>query len=119
MVTSAATRRRPGESFRIHEDAPSTADTEMNEQSLRDEEERDDDDAEQEEAEQEEAEAQESEYSESSDDELIVDHNIQQDMERLQNSFPGFRYKYRLIKRIGEGEFSHLRWRRGHCLVQP
>lgn len=45
---------------------------------------------------------QESEYSESSD-EGAVDANVQRDMERLQDSYPGFRQKYRLIKRIGEG----------------
>ncbi|KAK3994416.1 kinase-like domain-containing protein [Cladorrhinum sp. PSN332] len=101
MATSMGTRRRPSQSFRIHEDAPSTEDAEMNEQALRDREEGDDEDAEPEEAE-----AQESEYSESSDDEPVIDTNIQQDMERLQNSFPGFRFKYRLIKRIGEGTFS-------------
>ena len=40
--------------------------------------------------------------SESSDD-GIVDNGVQLDMEKLQDSFPGFRQKYRLIKRIGEG----------------
>lgn len=44
---------------------------------------------------------QESNYSESSDED--VDANVQLDMERLQDCFPGFRSKYRLIKRIGEG----------------
>lgn len=40
--------------------------------------------------------------SESSDD-GVVDNGVQLDMEKLQDSFPGFRQKYRLIKRIGEG----------------
>lgn len=49
---------------------------------------------------------QESEYSESSEDEAPADGHFQQDMERLQDSFAGFRQKYRLIKRIGEGSRS-------------
>ncbi len=44
----------------------------------------------------------ESEDSESDDDEPI-NRAVQEDMEKLQNAFPGFRDKYRLIKRIGEG----------------
>ncbi|KAI1424293.1 kinase-like domain-containing protein [Xylaria sp. FL1777] len=43
--------------------------------------------------------------SESSDDESI-DVTVQQDMEKLQQTFPHFRDGYRLIKRIGEGTFS-------------
>lgn len=59
----------------------------------------------------EEPDAQESECSESSDDEAVESSHIQQDMERLQNTFAGFRQKYRLIKRIGEGSyFSHPRF---------
>ncbi|KAL2017211.1 hypothetical protein VTK56DRAFT_2418 [Thermocarpiscus australiensis] len=54
----------------------------------------------------EEADGLDSDYSESSEDETTDDVNIQQDMEKLQNSFAGFRQKYRLIKRIGEGTFS-------------
>ncbi|KAH7014978.1 serine/threonine protein kinase Hsk1 [Ilyonectria destructans] len=42
---------------------------------------------------------------ESSEDEA-VDRTVQADMEKLQGDFPGFRNKYRLIKRIGEGTFS-------------
>ena len=59
----------------------------------------------------EEPDAQESECSESSDDEAVESSHIQQDMERLQNTFAGFRQKYRLIKRIGEGSyFSYPRF---------
>lgn len=40
--------------------------------------------------------------NESSDDDQ-VEFGVQVDMENLQKDFPGFRSKYRLIKRIGEG----------------
>ncbi|KAK3936930.1 putative cell cycle protein [Diplogelasinospora grovesii] len=98
MATTVSAPRRRAEEFRIHEDVPSTADTEMNEDVVHGEEE--------EEAEPvEEAEEQETD-DDGSDDEASVDSNTQLDMEKLQNSFPGFRNKYRLIKRIGEGTFS-------------
>jgi cell division control protein 7 len=104
MATIVSTRRRRAESFhtesqsfRIHEDAPSTEDTQMNESALQD-----DDEAEHD-GEVLEDDGQESDYSESSDDEVQENSHIQQDMERLQNCFAGFRQKYRLIKRIGEG----------------
>ena len=42
--------------------------------------------------------------SESSGYEEPKDLAIQEDMERLQEAFPDFREKYRLIKRIGEGK---------------
>ncbi|VUC24390.1 unnamed protein product [Clonostachys rosea] len=41
----------------------------------------------------------------SSDDEQ-VDRSVQSDMKKLESDFPGFWYRYRLIKRIGEGTFS-------------
>ncbi|KAK4235554.1 kinase-like domain-containing protein [Achaetomium macrosporum] len=105
MATVMPTRRRRAdsfqtESFRIHEDAPSTEDTEMNESALRD-----DDEVEQD-GEPAEEDGEESRSSESSDEEATDDSHIQQDMEKLQNCFDGFRNKYRLIKRIGEGTFS-------------
>ncbi|GAB0134466.1 hypothetical protein EsDP_00002837 [Epichloe bromicola] len=40
-----------------------------------------------------------------SDDEQ-VESSVQSDMDKLASDFPGFRGKYRLIKRIGEGTFS-------------
>lgn len=43
------------------------------------------------------------EEEESSEDEQI-ESSVQSDMDKLSNDFPGFRGKYRLIKRIGEGE---------------
>ncbi|KAL2185902.1 kinase-like protein [Thermothelomyces heterothallicus CBS 203.75] len=89
------------QSFRIHEDAPSTEDTEMDESALQDE-----DEAEQEDEPLEE-DGQNSDYSDSSENEPPDDDShFQQDMVKLQNAFVGFRQKYRLIKRIGEGTFS-------------
>ncbi|KAI0505405.1 putative cell cycle protein kinase [Xylaria bambusicola] len=44
--------------------------------------------------------------SESSEDDESIDVTVQQDMEKLQQTFPHFRDGYRLIKRIGEGTFS-------------
>jgi AAA ATPase containing von Willebrand factor type A (vWA) domain len=95
--------------FTIHEDAPSTADTEMLESASPE----DDDNVEQmddmaDDMEGADDEDQESDYSASSDDEVVEDPYVLQDMEKLQNSFPGFREKYRLIKRIGEGMRNHF-----------
>lgn len=56
---------------------------------------------EQEEAEEEEEEGEE-EYEDSSEEEN-VEGSVQADMDKLQQDFPGFHDKYRLIKRIGEG----------------
>jgi hypothetical protein len=100
MATLTASRQRPAESFRIHEDAPSTEDTQMNENELREQEEGDERDKEK--GDPEAVDNPESEYSESSDDET-EESSIQRDMEKLQDTFPGFKQKYRLIKRIGEG----------------
>ncbi|KAI3319803.1 kinase-like protein [Xylariaceae sp. AK1471] len=44
--------------------------------------------------------------SESSDEDESIDLTVQQDMDKLQNTFPHFKDDYRLIKRIGEGTFS-------------
>ena len=134
MATVVSARRRRaesfraeplGQSFRIHEDAPSTEDTEMHDSPLRDQD--DDHDGHDEDDEEDEEDADEddddntehqhdgsepidedaeSEYSESSEENAPDDSHFQQDMERLQNCFVGFRQKYRLIKRIGEGTFS-------------
>ena len=45
----------------------------------------------------------ESNYSESSEEAPVVDGNIHEDMEKLANTYPSFKQRYRLIKRIGEG----------------
>ena|SRR6266566_2101512 len=98
-MASALRRRRRAESFEIHEDIPSTEDTEVNEDAVPAREQHVVEQEDQERGEQEE------DLSESSDDEAM-DQGVQQDMERLQNTFPGFRHQFRLIKRIGEGRMA-------------
>jgi hypothetical protein len=72
----------------------------------------------------EDADDQESNYSESSEEEAVVDSNIAHDMEKLANTYPGFRHRYRLIKRIGEGRLpsvnrkAALLTRRRHVLYR-
>lgn len=140
MAAVTSTRRqREEEHFRLHQDAPSTQDTEMSEEAEQqhhygnagrhdahnvDEHEQHDDEEEeeqrqageeveassategegeqQEDQHEDEDDDQDSVSSDSSDDD-VVDPNIQDDMEKLQNTFPNFRQQYRLIKRIGEG----------------
>lgn len=97
-MASAVRRRRAEDSFQIHEDVPSTGDTQVDDESMADEQEEYED----EEDHHGEAEDQQSVISGSSAEE-VIDTNVQVDMEKLQNTFPGFRHKYRLIKRIGEG----------------
>ncbi|KAL0940108.1 cell cycle protein [Colletotrichum truncatum] len=96
---ATATRKRSREAFEIHEDPPHarTEDTEMVPGSEHQTEVEEDDDAD---------DAENDCSDESSDEDDIVDSTVQRDMERLQDCFPGFRHKYRLIKRIGEGTFS-------------
>lgn len=48
-------------------------------------------------------EEEEEEPEEEESEEEAVDRTVQADMEKLQSDFPGFRNRYRLIKRIGEG----------------
>lgn len=93
----AETMRHHGEDregFYIHEDIASTADTEYP----------DEHDAENDEDEDqmEGGYDHESQEADSSDGDT-VDGDIQNDMDKLQDAFPGFRDKFRLIKRIGEG----------------
>ncbi|KAH0489458.1 hypothetical protein TgHK011_009886 [Trichoderma gracile] len=95
--------------FDIHEDAR-TEETEV----MVDEDDVDGQDAatigepevEEEPAEEEEEEEEQEEEEEESSDEEQVESSVQADMDRLQQDFPGFRDRYRLIKRIGEGTFS-------------
>ncbi len=105
MATVAPVRRRRQESFRIHEDVPSTEDAEMDEHAANHQHDQDDEGEPMDEVEDD-----DSNYSESSEDAAVVDSNILEDMERLQDSFPGFRHKYRLIKRIGEGQLLSSPW---------
>ncbi|CAI4211685.1 unnamed protein product [Parascedosporium putredinis] len=115
METATMGPAVPRQPFAIHEDAP-TDEIEMVDESEQQTEEvrPESEDAVGEEPEEEEMEEEEEEEeedddasdgSESSDGESAPDH-VTQDMERLQRSFPGFKEKYRLIKRIGEGTFS-------------
>jgi len=102
-MASAVRRRRAEEQFRIHEDVPSTEDTEVNDESMDVQEDQDDQgDYDDDDDNHEDGEDQGSDISGSSAEE-VLDTNVQVDMEKLQDSFPGFRHKYRLIKRIGEG----------------
>jgi cell division control protein 7 len=55
----------------------------------------------------EEEEEEEEDDDQSSDDEVVVDMGVWLDMEKLQNDFPGFKDKYKLVKRIGEGWSSN------------
>ena len=98
MATVAPARLRlQRDTFRIHEDVPSTEDTQMGEEQAGAEDYEEDDGGAVDDGDD-----QESNYTESSE-ETTVDISIQEDMERLQNAYPGFRNRYRLIKRIGEG----------------
>lgn len=51
-----------------------------------------------------EAEVEDEDEDEESSDDDDVDKTVLSDMEKLQRDFPGFKDKYRLIKRIGEGK---------------
>jgi cell division control protein 7 len=87
-------RKRRHEAFEIHEDepqVPSAADTEMQE-----------DEVDQAEEEEEEPEANSQSSEDDSDDEALVD-DVQEDMLKIEKHFKGFKGKFRLIKRIGEG----------------
>ncbi|KAL7945025.1 protein kinase [Trichoderma barbatum] len=98
----ATTMPRPVEdAFDIHEDAR-TEETEV----MVDEDDVDGQDAATIGEPEPEAEEEVEEEEEESSDEEQVESSVQADMERLQEDFPGFRDRYRLIKRIGEGTFS-------------
>lgn len=129
-MPAAATRRPVEETFEIHEDAM-TEETEMmvdeddqfggidneimdrlameatmeqfvGEHDHEQEQEQEHEQEQEEEPEEDEEEEEADEAEESSDDEQ-VESSVQADMNKLQTDFPGFRDKYRLIKRIGEG----------------
>jgi len=91
----------PGQAFAIHEDAPTDEAEMIDESEQRTEEVRPESEGavSGEEGEEEEP----SDETESSDDEVSAPDHVAQDMEKLQRSIPGFKEKYRLIKRIGEG----------------
>lgn len=117
-VTMATTIRRrvPKEPFQIHEDAlteMSDIDSQESHTQRNDEMEEapqheltdDDEDRENREEDMEEEEEEECD-SDSSDENEPIDLTVQQDMEKLNYTFPNFKDNYRLIKRIGEGTFS-------------
>lgn len=97
-------RRHTEEPFDIHEDARTEETEVMAEDDVRTEEaipptEELEPDTQEEEG----LEEEDDDAEESSEDEA-VDRGVQDDMDKLQSDFPGFRDKYRLIKRIGEGK---------------
>lgn len=106
-MAATVVRRRVEEPFDIHEDAR-TEETEMmveddvdhlaNDAAMA---------AATDEVMEEEVEDEEDEEEDSSEDEQ-VETSVQADMDKLGDDFPGFRGKYRLIKRIGEGMFCHV-----------
>jgi cell division control protein 7 len=92
---ATALRRRRLEAFEIHEDepeVPSAADTEMQ-----------DEDVEQVQEEEEEQDAASASSDDESDGEESLADDTQEDMRKIEKHFSGFRRKFRLIKRIGEG----------------
>lgn len=100
---TTAVRHRVDDQFEIHEDAR-TEETEMmvedvDPATMEAEEVPVEEEAEGEAEEEEE----EPEEEEESSEEEGVDGGVKADMDKLQADFPGFRNKYRLIKRIGEG----------------
>lgn len=115
---ATTTRRRiPKEPFQIHEDEPTEMsdvesnethtqgrNQEMEEPETLDEEEEQENQEEEEEEEEHDEEEQDCD-SDSSDENESIDLTVQQDMEKLNHTFPDFMDNYRLIKRIGEGTY--------------
>lgn len=113
---ATTTRRRQPNDFDIHEDGPSTEDTEMHtdtveEEQVEEEEYADEVIAEEPEEEDQaqdpevelESEQEQEQEQEEEEEEFSEDEAMDEDMRKLQDAFPGFKHKYRLIKRIGEG----------------
>lgn len=108
---ATAVRRHQPQDFDIHEDGPSTEDTEMNTDALGEEaeiEEYAQEGVQQDDHEQDADQEQEQEVVEEGDDDddMSDEEVLDEDMKKLQDAFPGFRRKYRLIKRIGEGTYA-------------
>jgi cell division control protein 7 len=91
----ATTRARDSRTpFEIHEDGPETDNVTPEEHYASEDEDGDDQDQDEE----------QDRYSEDSDgSDGIVDASVQEDMDRLQDTFKGIRDRFRLINRIGEG----------------
>lgn len=102
-MATAAVRRRTEEPFDIHEDVR-TEETEMIEDDKEDggADVADTDVVVIDDGDEDDGEGEGDEEYDSSDDEQ-VDRSVQSDMKKLESDFPGFWYRYRLIKRIGEG----------------
>ncbi|XXH01037.1 hypothetical protein Hte_007388 [Hypoxylon texense] len=115
-MAAAVHRRVAKEPFQIHEDEyiRDTSDVEESTQSqtLRGDEQYDENDdhedllAEDEEEQENHVEEEDGCETDSSDDSDEIDLTVQHDMDKLEATFPSFKGKYRLIKRIGEGTFS-------------
>lgn len=114
--TDRHSRRRADRDFEIHRDAePSTGDTDVNTDAVdkahdkrrRSRKRREQLEEEQETSVEDEEEDEEDEEDDDDDDDDDQpegpDQVLDQDMRKLQRSFPGFKNKYRLIKKIGEG----------------
>lgn len=110
---ATASRHRKAKDFNIHEDDPYTEDAGMNTE-VEDEEGHadhdhdgpldEDQEPEQDAEEEDEGEGDGDGDGSMSDEEMRDDEIRDDEMTKLQDAFPGFKHKYRLIKRIGEGE---------------
>ncbi|KAI6088369.1 kinase-like protein [Hypoxylon rubiginosum] len=114
-MAATAHRRVAKEPFQIHEDqyTRDTSDVEESQsQTIRGDEQYDENDdhedmlAEDEEEQENPADDDEGCETDSSEDSDEIDLTVQHDMDKLEATFPSFKEKYRLIKRIGEGTFS-------------
>ncbi|KAJ3560919.1 hypothetical protein NPX13_g9137 [Xylaria arbuscula] len=88
QTESQSQTQRADDDYYVHEDEPDD-DDDADRGTIEDEENEEHDDA-------------DDNASESSDEDERIDLTVQQDMEKLQQTFPHFRDGYRLIKRIGE-----------------
>jgi cell division control protein 7 len=104
-MAAAARRLKPSMSFTIREDTP-TDDAAMAIDEDAETEERTDMEPDEGDSEN------ESSFSESgsSEEEPNVSDQVTQDMIKLQEGIPGFKEKFRLIKRIGEGTMVTSKW---------
>ncbi|KAI1371596.1 kinase-like protein [Hypoxylon crocopeplum] len=113
MSATTNQRRVAKEPFQIHEDEPlgGTSDVEEssqghNQQADEEYDEHDDPEDVEDEEQENRVEEDDSYETDSSDDNDEINLSVQHDMDKLQTTFPDFKNKYRLIKRIGEGTFS-------------
>lgn len=113
---ATTTRCRQSNDFDIHEDGPSTEDTEMHTDAAAEqfEEAKFVEEADVREEPEEEVQTQDPDVEpepepepesdqDQQEDDFSEDEAMDEDMRKLQDAIPGFKHKYRLIKRIGEG----------------